>query len=107
MLTGILGLFPAGAGVILVQVQEKYRVQVFPCICRGDPCSGSGKHKVQAFSPHMRGYPSAAINGLKISQFQWGNLTGEKPKLFWPRIDASAGRRSIFPVIAPSVSAIT
>ena len=49
-------LFPAYAGVILIELNGYNVTAAFPRICGGDPAKPPMIHTIPIFSPHMRGY---------------------------------------------------
>ena len=48
-------LFPAYAGVILIELNGYNVTAAFPRICGGDSEAGNQQLAKEAFSPHMRG----------------------------------------------------
>ena len=55
MLRDLFSLFPACAGVILVDKIYHAVVKAFPRMCGGDPITGNRNRTGGGFSPHVRG----------------------------------------------------
>ncbi len=55
MLRDLFSLFPAYAGVILLDAQNRRSGSPFPRICGGDPYETEEIDFIKPFSPHMRG----------------------------------------------------
>ena len=55
MLRDLFSLFPAHAGVILIDTELINVLETFPRTCGGDPYSYAANNLIDNFSPHMRG----------------------------------------------------
>ena len=55
MLRDLFSLFPACAGVILIQQGGQIEIGTFPRMCGGDPLVRHEMRTAKAFSPHVRG----------------------------------------------------